>query len=522
MAQRSRAQRLNGLFPLSYLGVVPVSPVNFVMDDRAPTINDSKNFYIGDMWLDTTNQPPKVENLWVLVALARNDATWVNFAGGGLAAESFPTDSGTAIPVANVLNIIAANSLLNCGSTVKFTGSGNTVLLNVSDLNLTNTIIGGASGNLSITGAHNVGLGNNVLSALTSGIQNLCLANASGSSLTTGSNNVLAGLGSGSAMTSSSQCVGIGSGSLVALVSGTENLALGYLSGGSYTSSESNNVCIANLGTVGESNVIRIGTQGSGSGQQNKAFMAGIYGVTPSGSPVTVVINSSGQLGTTGGSGGNIQAVTTQVFTSSGTYTPTSGMLYCIIEVVGAGGGGGASSTTGAGDLSAAGGGGAGGYARKIINAATIGASQAVTIGAGGIAGIADGGNGGNGGTTSVGAIISATGGFGSLGAGVGTTVSEVGGLGGAGSSGDFNVTGTQGFISYGTIAGLFLFAGYGASSIYGGGGEAQAGGTLAVAGSDGRLYGAGGGGGYSFTSNAGVNGGAGSAGIVIITEYIS
>ena len=40
MAQRSRAQRLNGLFPLSYVGVIPVSPPNFIMDDRPPTVND--------------------------------------------------------------------------------------------------------------------------------------------------------------------------------------------------------------------------------------------------------------------------------------------------------------------------------------------------------------------------------------------------------------------------------------------------------------------------------------------------
>ena len=51
-----------------------------------------------------------------------------------------------------------------------------------------------------------------------------------------------------------------------------------------------------------ESNTIRIGTQGTGAGQQNFAFIAGIYGNSPSGA-LPVVINANGQLGT-GSSGG--------------------------------------------------------------------------------------------------------------------------------------------------------------------------------------------------------------------------
>lgn len=47
-----------------------------------------------------------------------------------------------------------------------------------------------------------------------------------------------------------------------------------------------------------EGNTIRIGTQGTGTGQQNKAYMAGITGATSSGG-VNVLVNSSGLLGTT-------------------------------------------------------------------------------------------------------------------------------------------------------------------------------------------------------------------------------
>jgi hypothetical protein len=164
-------------------------------------------------------------------------------------------------------------------------------------------------------------------------------------------------------------------------------------------------------------------------------------------------------------SGGSaFQSVNIQTFTASGTYTPTAGMKYCIIEAVGGGGGsssgtnggnggnttvgslitcnggfagnflsgapggqggtstggnvniqggssqsqssviiGGSSYFSGGGAVAfsthniaansgagAAGprvGGGAGGYSRLVASAATIGASQVVTIGAGGIAG---------------------------------------------------------------------------------------------------------------------------------------
>src|SRR5258706_1789348 len=89
--------------------------------------------------------------------------------------------------------------------------------------------------------------------------------------------------------------------------------------------------------------------------------------------------------------------VTKQVFTSSGTYTPTSGMLHCIIECIG-GGGGGAGTSSVPGSAGAGGGGGSGGYSRSYKTAAQIGASQTVTIGTGGTGGAAGDNNGISGG----------------------------------------------------------------------------------------------------------------------------
>lgn len=207
------------------------------------------------------------------------------------------------------------------------------------------------------------------------------------------------------------------------------------------------------------------------------------------------------------GAAGAVKTVSQQVFTASGTYTPSAGMLFCIVEVRGGGGGGGGAAGFHGG---AAGGGGQGGYARERFSAATIGSSQTVTIGAGGTAGNTSPTNGGTGGTTSLGSLISATGGAGGIAGGSGSTL-KLGGAGGSGSGGDINLTGQAGFNSVSTAADANSSGGNGGGEGGGRGGSASAG----TAGSNG-----GGGGGAS--GNVGVAGGAGGAGYMIITEYCS
>lgn len=73
-----------------------------------------------------------------------------------------------------------------------------------------------------------------------------------------------------------------------------------------------------------------------------------------------------------------------QVFTSSGTYTPTTGMTYCLVEIIGGGGGGGGCQATNSTQFCVSGGGGGGEYASGIFTISAIGSSQTVTIGAGG------------------------------------------------------------------------------------------------------------------------------------------
>jgi hypothetical protein len=68
-------------------------------------------------------------------------------------------------------------------------------------------------------------------------------------------------------------------------------------------------------------------------------------------------------------------------------------MVYATIECWGGGGSGGSIVGPGVGKFNGAGG-GAGEYARKTVSAATVGSSQTVTIGAGGVAPAAGNNNG--------------------------------------------------------------------------------------------------------------------------------
>lgn len=185
--------------------------------------------------------------------------------------------------------------------------------------------------------------------------------------------------------------------------------------------------------------------------------------------------------------------VARQVFTSSGTYTPTSGMKYADVEIVGGGGNGGSSPNNGRGG----GGGGSGGYSKKIITAATIGASQSVTIG-------------GATGTSSFGSILTANGGASGSG--------SVAGGGGTASGGDINITGGQG--TDGAEAGNIGAnggGGSGGSSFFGGAGGGDSSPSGGGGGSASANSGSGGGG-----SNENLApGGNGAGGICIITEYL-
>lgn len=203
-----------------------------------------------------------------------------------------------------------------------------------------------------------------------------------------------------------------------------------------------------------------------------------------------------------------------QTFTTNGTYTPTVGMVNCILETWGSGGGG-AGSLPAPASTSGGGGGGAGCYSQSLATAAAIGASKAVTIGAAGTAGAAAG-NGGDGSTTSVGSLCISPGGTG------GTASTGGGGAGGAVGTGNvISVAGQAGKVAL--QAGNLIVPGVGgegASSTVGAGGQSTFSQGGPQNGNAATGYGSGGGAGCNFASGTAPSGGAGAPGWVRITEY--
>ena len=232
--------------------------------------------------------------------------------------------------------------------------------------------------------------------------------------------------------------------------------------------------------------------------------------------------NGTGQIPTFqpnsgGGGGSGFSTVNIQVFDTQGTqtYTPTTNMSYAIVEVVGGGGG-----SAGAINISPAGGaGGGGGYSRSVLSAASIGVSQTVTVGAGGLAG-GPGLPGSTGGTSSFGAFMSALGGAGGSASG-GSPFIGAGGAGGTASGGDINITGQNGGASHDQIT-TPLILGAGGDSFYGFGRSTNlTGGSLPGAGVQGTGYGSGAGGSAYSASHPSVSGANGTVGVVIVTEFI-
>lgn len=201
-----------------------------------------------------------------------------------------------------------------------------------------------------------------------------------------------------------------------------------------------------------------------------------------------------------------------QIFTSTGTYTPTAGMATCIVECIGGGGGGGGAASTGAGAAGAGAGGAGSSFARSRLTSAQVGASQAVTIGAAGAGGAAGNNAGATGGDTSLGALVSAKGGTGGAGMASGTAVAvSAPGSGAAGSVGDIARRGEVG--SFGVrFSGTVIMNGLGGACQPYGVCSTTASGTAA------QGYGGGGAGAQAIIGN--VAGGSGSAGLVVVWEY--
>lgn len=249
----------------------------------------------------------------------------------GISNTAFGHVSSNLISTGNFNTAIGEGSLFNASSAI----SGSTAI--------------GWHSMLLASGTNNTAVGYGTLLAGVSGSQNACVGAGAFTTLTTGSDNVAVGYQAGSGMTSANKNVvmgtfagfncdgavsnvgigydtfnnsigtssgqnnvfvgslaataignansntGIGWSSLTNISTGAFNSCFGANSGSVYLT-ESSNICIMHTGVAADANTLRIGTQGTGSGQVNLAFIAGITGATVTGAGV--LCSTAGQLGT--------------------------------------------------------------------------------------------------------------------------------------------------------------------------------------------------------------------------------
>lgn len=143
-----------------------------------------------------------------------------------------------------------------------------------------NTAIGANSLTNDSTGEYNTGVGSNSLM-----------------NMSIGDGNVAVGGGALMYFSGGNSNTAIGKYSLQNLHTGSGNIAIGQNSGTGISFNESNNIYIGNVGDYADNRTLRIGPL-SGTTTLQKSFIGGISGTTLAGGGSTVLINSSGQLGT--------------------------------------------------------------------------------------------------------------------------------------------------------------------------------------------------------------------------------
>jgi len=177
------------------------------------------------------------------------------------------------------------------------TGSNNTALgqasLSSNTTGRFNTAIGEDSMADNTTGEYNTAVGEDSLANNTIGILNTALGADSMFLNISGGSNVAIGEDALHDNTTADENTAIGVDAMRANSTGSGNIAIGFGAGQSLTTG-SDNIMIGNPGVAAEAATIRIGDD-----DQNRAFVAGVRGVTTGqNDALPVVIDSNGQLGT--------------------------------------------------------------------------------------------------------------------------------------------------------------------------------------------------------------------------------
>lgn len=196
-------------------------------------------------------------------------------AAGGSGITTINGDNGSV--TGSTVSVLTDASTANCGKTINFSGSGSTLTLNFTDGD-SNTLGGLGAGSSLATGAVNsTSWGKNSLF-----------------SATTPGEVTAIGAFAGALAQDISLSVLVGYAAANSLLHGTYNIAIGAQVATNWTNNESNNICIQHAGTAGENNTTRIGTYGSGIGQQNIAYIAGLTTVTSITADMTITDTAGG------------------------------------------------------------------------------------------------------------------------------------------------------------------------------------------------------------------------------------
>ncbi len=248
--------------------------------------------------------PPTVSSLnWQTGFAALSNAAVVPVSGGGGLGVQVNAAGGTTVDLIIDVNgyyagagtIAPSNTFLGrAAGNSTMTGNGNTAIgvnaLNGNTTGNANTAVGALALFLNTTGFFNVAIGVDALVNNTTGSSNTAVGPLALKDNTTGNANTAVGVSALEFNTGGSNtAVGV---SALGNSTGSGNVAIGA-GAGSFLTTGSNNICVGNGGAVSESGTIRIGFV------QTRAFIAGVRDVTTGiGNAIPVLIDSNGQLGT--------------------------------------------------------------------------------------------------------------------------------------------------------------------------------------------------------------------------------
>ena len=308
------SKRRSGLNPLAYLGVEAATPPNLVVHNRAPTANDYAEYNIGDMWIFVQGGALP-EQIWILTSKSHYVSTWQIFNAGivpgditdVLGGDNINTvNSGGPIVTVNLNKSIFQPATNAAGTEGLYALDGNDFM---HAYGIQNVFLGTSAGNRTLTvgsATENTGLGYQALHGITTAELCTAVGDTALGTATTSESCTAIGHDSQALLTTGDFNTSVGGESLARLVTGNYNSAHGFRAGYSYQGAESSNIVIGSAGILGDSHIIRIGVQGVGDGEQDQAFMAGIYTTAPAGTYEVVFVDDDGQLSSSKGDDGEI------------------------------------------------------------------------------------------------------------------------------------------------------------------------------------------------------------------------